>query len=129
MSNLLKFISFSMLLAINLYAQSGSYIIQENDQLDISFWESPELNSTSTVSKEGEIQLPIIGKIKAEGLKVEQLRQNIISQMQLYNKIINQLSIDITEFGQNKVWVTGQVKTPDKYTFEEIPNIWEIKKR
>jgi len=109
-----------------LFAQSGSYKVQEGDRLKLSFWENPELNSEVTVGKDGGIDLPIIGWIKACELTVDQLRDQIISQMGLYNKLINHLSIIVVEFGKNKIFVTGQVLKPGKYSFEEIPNVWDI---
>lgn len=109
-----------------LFAQSGSYKIQPEDHLKLSFWESPELNSQVTVGKDGEIDLPIIGRIKASELTIDQLRDQIISQMGLYNKLINHLTVDVTEYGRNNVFVTGQVAKSGKYSFEEIPNIWDI---
>lgn len=110
----------------NLLAQSGSYKVQEGDRLKFAFWENPELNSEVTVGKDGGIDLPIIGRVKASELTVDQLRDQIISQMGLYNKLINHLSIIVVEFGKNKIFVTGQVLKPGKYSFEEIPNIWDI---
>jgi protein involved in polysaccharide export with SLBB domain len=78
------------------------------------------------VGSDGTIALPVIGNITAEGLTVQELSQQIITQMGMYNKLINQVSITVLEFGQNKVHVTGQITTPGKYSFEEIPNLWDI---
>jgi polysaccharide export outer membrane protein len=107
-------------------AQKTSYEINKNDILEISFWESPEMNRQLRVDSEGNITLPVIGSVNAEGLTVDELSQGIIRQMGMYNKLINQVSIKVLEFGQNEVHVTGQVITPGKYSFEEIPNLWDI---
>lgn len=106
--------------------QSGTYEIQVKDRLEISFWESAELNSTVKVDKDGGIELPIIGRITAAGLTLNVLREKIISQMRLYNKLVTQLSIVVKEYGGNIVFVTGQVRNPGKFSFEEIPNLWDI---
>lgn len=107
-------------------SQGGSYVIQVKDRLKISFWEYPELNSQVEVNRDGKIDLPIIGSVTAAGLTINALREKIISQMSLYNKVITQLSIEVSEYGSNVVYVTGQVNKPGKYSFEEIPNLWEI---
>jgi protein involved in polysaccharide export with SLBB domain len=107
-------------------AQRGSYKIHIEDLLEISFWESPEMDGQIRVNNDGTIALPVIGHIEAEGLTIEELSQKIITQMGMYNKLINQVDIKVLEFGQNKVHVTGQVTTPGKYSFEEIPNLWDI---
>lgn len=64
-----------------LLAQSSSYRIQIEDRLNISFGEHPELNTQTTVNGEGEIELPIIGRVRAKGLTIDELRQSIISNM------------------------------------------------
>jgi protein involved in polysaccharide export with SLBB domain len=107
-------------------AQKTSYKINTNDLLDISFWESPDMDQQLRVGSDGNITLPVIGAIRAEGLTTEELSQAIIRQMELYNKLINQIRIKVLEYGQNIVHVTGQVTSPGKYSFEEIPNLWDI---
>ncbi len=109
-----------------LIAQSSTYRIQVDDQLTITFWEHPNLNTKTSVNKEGVIELPILGRISVSGLTIEDLRNSIISRMAIYNKLVNQLSITIDEYGQNKVFVTGQVAQPGKYSFEKIPGLWDI---
>ena len=112
--------------ATDALCQSGTYQVQPADNLKISFWEDPELNSVAKVDKDGGIELPIIGRITAAGLTLNVLRSKIISQMSLYNKLVNQISISVTEYGGNVVFVTGQVKNPGKFSFEEIPNLWDL---
>jgi protein involved in polysaccharide export with SLBB domain len=109
-----------------LLGQSNSYQLQTDDRLQISFWENPDLNTQVTVGKDGGIELPVIGRLTAAGLAVPQLRDKIISQMGLYNKLITQLTIAVTEYGHNRVYVNGQVRNPGRYSFEEIPNLWDV---
>jgi len=108
------------------FAQKTSYRINTDDLLEISFWESPEMDQQVRVGSDGNIILPVIGAIRAQDLTTEELSQSIIRQMEMYNKLINQISIKILEYGQNKVHVTGQVRSPGRYSFEEMPNLWDI---
>ena len=64
MRKFIYYIFLFIILSTQTFAQSGSYKIQANDRLDFSFWGSPELNSTVTVDRDGEIELPIIGLAK-----------------------------------------------------------------
>jgi len=124
---LLVYVSILLLGMVNfLIAQSSSYKIQVDDQLSITFWEHPKLNTKTTVNKEGVIELPIVGQMAVAGLTIEALRNSIVSRMAIYNKLVNQLSITIDEYGQNKIFVTGQVAQPGKYSFEKIPGLWDI---
>jgi len=108
------------------YGQSASYVVQVKDVLKFSFWEYPELNSQTRVDSDGSINLPIVGRITAAGLSIKVLREKIISQMALYNKVVTQLSIEVLEYGSNIVHVTGHVRNPGKYSWEQIPNLWQI---
>jgi len=110
----------------NIHAQSGTYVVQVQDVLSIAFWEYPELNAKVRVERDGGIDLPLVGKLTAAGLSINVLRQKIISQMSLYNRIVTQLNIDVLEYGSNIVYVTGQVRNPGRFSFEVIPNLWEI---
>ena len=112
--------------ATDALCQSGTYQVQAEDNLKISFWGDAELNSVARVDKDGGIELPLIGRITAAGLTLNVLREKIISQMALYNKLVNQVSISVIEYGGNVVFVNGQVTNPGKYSFEEIPNLWDI---
>lgn len=108
------------------FGQSANYVVQVKDVLKFQFWEYPELNSQTRVDSDGSINLPIIGRITAAGLSIKVLREKIISQMALYNKVVTQLSIEVLEYGANIVHVTGHVRNPGKYSWEEIPNLWQI---
>ena len=115
-----------MLLSIAVFGQSASYRVQKGDRLNISFWEYPEMNTISTVSRDGDIELPTIGRINVAGLIISEVRSTIVSKMAIYNKLVNQLNIAVVEYGQNVVYVTGNVLQPGKFSFEEIPNLWNI---
>ena len=115
-----------MLLPLGLMAQSDTYRLQIGDQLQMAFWEYPELNTNVKISRDGEVILPIIGKQKAAGLTIKQLRAQIIRQMASYNRLVNQLTITVLEFGANVIHVHGLVASPGRYAYEEIPGIWEI---
>jgi protein involved in polysaccharide export with SLBB domain len=107
-------------------AQSVGYVVQKTDRMQISFWGNPDLDALVTVTGDGTIEMPVIGKVTAGGLTIQQLRSKIISQMAQYNKLITQLNIKVIEYGSNKVYITGHVLNPGKYSFEVIPNLWDI---
>ena len=46
---------------------SGPYRIQVSDVLDIQFFKTIELNQTRTVGPDGEIYLPLVGRVNVVG--------------------------------------------------------------
>lgn len=115
-----------LLLILACGAWTQEYTIGKDDVLEITFWQDTELNVTTKVDATGNIILPIGGAIKADGLTLQQLSDEIVERISLYNRRITSASIKVTEYGSRKVYVMGHVRTPNKYTFEVIPNLWDI---
>jgi len=102
------------------------YKIGPEDVLSITFWQQPQLNSNVRVSQNGTIVLPVIGTIKAAGLTPAQLSAKIVDKISVFNRNISQASVVVDQYGSKKVYVTGHVVNPGKYTFEVIPDLWKI---
>lgn len=102
------------------------YVIEPLDKLQFSFFEDKDLNTETKVKLNGEIVLPIIGSIQAAGLTLSELSQKIITKLAQYGKLINNVDIVVTEFGSKRIFVTGEVQSPGKYSFEVMPGLWEI---
>jgi len=113
-----------LLLVFNARAQE--YTIGKDDMLEVTFWQDNELNITARVDASGQINLPIGGTIMADGLTLSQLSEQIVERISLYNRRITNASVKVTEYGSRKVYVMGHVREPRKYTFEVIPNLWDI---
>ncbi|MBD3384804.1 hypothetical protein GF407_07735 [candidate division KSB1 bacterium] len=107
-------------------AEEQRYIIGSGDVLKITFWQDPELNVTTKVNENGMIALSVGGSIKAEGYTAEQLVDEIVERVSLFNRRITTTTVTVSEFGSRFVYVIGKVRTPGKYTFETIPNLWNI---
>src|ERR1700735_4888328 len=54
-----------------------AYRIQPGDQLDVSFYLSPELHLNITVRADGDISIPIAGNVHARGLTPGQLESSL----------------------------------------------------
>lgn len=102
------------------------YVIGSGDVLAVTFWQKPELNTESRVNVAGNIELPLIGAVKAAGLTPGQLRDAIISRISLLDIRITQVAVVVREYASKIVYVTGSVLTPGKLRFEVIPNLWQI---
>ena len=107
-------------------AQTQHYIIGPGDEIEIKFWQDPTLNSKLTVAEDSTITLSVGGTIKAAGYSPEQLADRIVEQVSIFNRKITQASVTILKFGSRTVYVMGNVLHPGKYTFENIPSLWDI---
>jgi len=118
-----------ILICLGLFAAQAvalEYVIGVDDVIRVSFWQQPDLNTVSRVRQDGRISLPVVGDIQAAGLTIDQLEENIVGEITIYNAIISQARVEIIEYNSQRVFVTGEVYRPGKYTFEFIPNLWEV---
>ncbi len=99
-----------------------AYRIGPGDALFITVWDHPELTipggsqtdpaaNARFVSEEGTIFYPFIGKIRAAGLKPDQLRQALTSKL---SRLIDQPQIDVNvlEYNSQKITLTGAFSNP-----------------
>ena len=91
------------------------YTIRSGDRLSIKFPYHAELNEpTLTVRPDGQITLTHIGDVRAAGLTVTQLKQQLEKAYSevLVNPVI---SVNLTEFMMAHVFVGGQVQKAGSY--------------
>jgi len=102
------------------------YRIGPEDVLEVRFWQDNTLDAEVKITQDGKISLDIIGEIDAAGQTTSELERVIVRQMARYNKSISQVVVRVIEYNFNRLFVSGQVQTPGKYTFEVIPDLWTI---
>lgn len=84
------------------------------DLLDITVFQQPDLNRKLRVSQNGTISFPLIGTVKVGGLSVTEA-EGVISKKLAAYLISPQITIFITEYGNKKIFVLGEVKKPGSY--------------
>jgi len=104
----------------------ADYVIGPDDVLQISFWQDPTLNAEVRVGQDGKVALDVVGQVEAAGRTTAELQNEIVRLMARLNKNISQATVRVSEYNHNHVFVIGQVNTPGKIAFEEIPDIWTV---
>jgi polysaccharide biosynthesis/export protein len=94
--------------------RSPSYRLKKSDVFDLEFALSPEFNQTVTVQPDGYITLKAAGEIRAEGLTIPELTQQI---QHTYAGILHDpiITIDLKDFDKPYFIASGQVGKPGKY--------------
>lgn len=103
-----------------------SYRIGSEDILEIRFWQKPEINAMVRVNLEGTVTLDKIGQIEAAGKTTKELQLDIVRRISRLDEDIWQVVVRVAEFNYNHVYLTGEVLTPGKLTFEKIPDLWAL---
>jgi polysaccharide biosynthesis/export protein len=88
-----------------------AYRIQPGDQIDVSFYLSPELHQNLTVRPDGDISIPIAGNVHAQGLTPGQLERSLdhLYALELRDP---KSTVRIDKSPWQVVYVEGQVAKP-----------------
>jgi polysaccharide biosynthesis/export protein len=91
--------------------------IEPGDLLSVSVYDTPEFNDAYRVDPEGNVTLPLCGKIKVEGLSAEgaaRLLETTFKDDQILNR--PQVNVDVQQYAGHFVTVLGEVGNPGRVT-------------
>jgi polysaccharide biosynthesis/export protein len=105
------------------------YLLGPEDQLTVRVLELEEFNAQNLmpvrIDLRGNIRLPIVGRIHAGGLTVEQLEAEIVSRL---SKIMlePEVTVAVTGFRSHPVSVLGAVKNPGVHQITGQMTLFEV---
>ncbi len=91
------------------------YVIGSEDVIGVQFWREPEMSGDVIVRPDGMITLPLIGEVKAEGLKPEGLRDHVKKAAGKFLTDPN-VTVVVRQVNSRKIYITGQVIKPGAYS-------------
>ena len=105
------------------------YLIGPQDILRITVYNHPELTNPAgtanelagrVVNSDGTIFFPFIGKIKAAGRTVEEVREELASKLGPFIKS-PQIEVSVLTYRSQRVYVAGEVLRPSMITLSDVP--------
>jgi len=104
----------------------SSYILGPGDQLTFSGVSAEEIATRPySVDADGEVDLPMVGRLRASGLTLRQFEQQLNKRLATYIRE-PQVVTSITEFRSQPVSVVGAVKTPGTHQLEGEKSLMEM---
>lgn len=104
---------------------SGKDVIGPDDTVAIIALQSEELSKTWRVNGDGDLELPLVGKIHAAGLTADQFQEKLGAALKQF--IIDpQVTVYIAEFRSQPVTVTGAVHRPGTFQTEGPKTLWTV---
>jgi protein involved in polysaccharide export with SLBB domain len=90
---------------------SGIYRIQVGDVVSVNFFKTASLNQTLTVGPDGDLYLPLVGRIRVAGRTVDQITDELTKE---YGKeMVNpQVTVSVAEYSGLFVHISGEVQNP-----------------
>src|SRR4030067_2929580 len=95
-------------------ALKEDYLIGSEDVLEIEAYNVEELQKTVRVNSNGEIALPLVGIIKAQGMTVPELEKVIAERLERYVEE-TVVTVFVKEYRSQKISVVGSVEKPQIY--------------
>jgi len=95
-------------------AHDSSYVIGNDDKLDINVWKEAELSKVIPVRSDGKISLPLVGEIQASGRTPLQLEQVISEKLKAY-MTDPEVTVIVEQVNSKKYNILGEVGKPGSY--------------
>ena len=97
-------------------AQSaGDYVIGAQDVLTVAVFDQPDLGGKYAVELDGSFTFPLIGRVKAGGLTIRDFEGELKSRLADGFFKNPQVTVSIEQYRSQRVFVTGEVRTPAAY--------------
>jgi polysaccharide export outer membrane protein len=90
------------------------YVIGPDDVLSIVFWRDADMTQEVTVRPDGNITLPLMGDVKAAGLKPTELRDLVATSASKFIEDPN-VTVVVKQINSRNVFITGGVTRPGPY--------------
>src|SRR5699024_835273 len=95
----------------------------QGDILSVALVEYPNITASTsslTVDQQGFIQFPLIGRIKASGMSVQQFTAILQSKLQRYLKYSDP-QVKVMSYRGSKFFVDGEVKQSGEFAIADVP--------
>ena len=94
--------------------QPANYVIGADDMLAVNVWREPEISRNVLVRPDGNISLPLVGDLRANGRTPDQLRDEIKQRLLGYLSD-PEVTVFVQEARSQKFNILGEVERPGSY--------------
>lgn len=112
------FFIFALLWLSALPGRAEEYTIHERELIQITVYEHADISGDYRVSGDGTIFFPLLGILRVAGLTEKELQEKLTSQLADGFLVNPQITVRILEY-RDYVYITGEVKKPGAYSYEE----------
>ncbi len=107
-------------------SNTTSYVLGPEDQITVRVFAADDIpDKPAQIDNDGTVTLPMIGRIHAAGLTVEQFQANLVIAYKKYFKD-PQVSVQVNDFRSQPVSVAGNVNTPGVVQLKGNRNLMEV---
>jgi len=103
-----------------IYNYKYKYILGASDSVSVNLSEIEDLNGSYIIDQDGKIDLPFVGKVKINGLSLDQAQKNLLEEIKRYYKNPD-LQIKVQEYNSSKAYIVGAVQTQTTLNLNQEP--------
>ncbi len=109
----------------DLESEKDVYRIGIEDELQISVWREPELNSMVVVRPDGNITVPLLNDVQAIGLRPEELQTVLTHRLKAF---VNepQVTVVVRQIRSRKVYLFGEVVRQGTFSLNGRKTVLEL---
>jgi polysaccharide export outer membrane protein len=97
-----------------------TYVIGQDDVLDISVWKEPDVSRQVPVRPDGKISLPLLNDVQATGLTPMQLQAQLTEKLRKF-LTDPQVTVIVTAINSRRVYMMGEINRPGAIPL--VPNM------
>ena len=118
--NKIEEVDFKVKKFSNIYDYKYEYILGPADTISINLTDTDDLDNSYLIDQEGMIDLPFIGKVKLDGLTLNEAQNILMEVIKDFYKNPD-LQINIEEFNSSKVYIVGAVRNQKTINLDQKP--------
>ncbi len=103
----------------------AAYKLGVDDAVQVQVWQRADLSGTYVVDGDGNIVLPLLGAVPAKGLTADALAKDLERRYAILDPGISQVLVSVSRYSSRYLTVVGEVHNPGRYTFREMPALWD----
>src|SRR3954471_22713881 len=105
---------------------ASEYVVGPQDLLNVTVYGEPSLSGRIRVDNDGSFPFQYLGRVKAEGLTTAQIEQALMASLGDGYLRKPQVSIEVIEYRSQSVFVTGEVRLPNKYSLPGNSTLMDV---
>jgi len=109
-------------------ARDEGYRLGPRDVVSVNIFAggAKQISEDVTVSADGQITMPLLGRAQAAGLTLGELRKDSIEPLALLYFVEPQVTVAIKEYHSLSFYISGSVENPGHYELDKEPTLLEL---
>ena len=103
-----------------------SHTLGPGDVLRVTVYDNPDVSQEVTIGPDGSFSYPLIGRVQAAGLPVQQLETLLAKRFAEGYLVSPQVGVTVTQHKSQQIYVMGAVRTPGAYPLQRQTTLLEM---